>query len=82
MGVSVLNLKSAVMSVSRTSGMTGMKVSKPAPMTVTLVTAAGETAVGGIACAFARLRVFVDIFVRLTSRFLVFDRMFPVVLDN
>ena len=38
MGVSCLTLNSAVMSVSRTSGMTGMKVSNPAPTTVTLVT--------------------------------------------
>ena len=41
MGVSCLTLNSAVMSVSRTSGMTGMKVSNPAPTTVTLVTAGG-----------------------------------------
>ena len=82
MGVSVLILKRAVMSVSRTSGMTGMKVSKPAPMTVTFVTGAGTgMGAGGGAPPAARLcdlplRAAIVFQPSLRARTFLFDRMF------
>ena len=92
MGVSNLNLNSAVMSVSRTSGMTGMKVSKPAPTTVTFVTVGPAT--GGTACVpvLLPLRVVRDVadaatavvsFLLLVVTFSCYQQdVCPVVLDN